>query len=148
MMTESTTLLRLLNESCKPDYLYRQLAEECTELAQAALKKVRYMKHEMPLSQKDDVANNYLEELADVGVMRELAVMTLERQERETVQKIMQFKRERMERRLREKQPESKPCDCFAAAPPADEFRKWAKFWGASWDVINEQLEHVKEEEQ
>lgn len=111
MMTERTTLLRLLNESCKPDYLYRQLAEECTELAQAALKKVRYMKHEMPLSQKGDVANNYLEELADVGVMRELAVMTLERQERETVQKIMQFKRERMERRLREKQPESKPCD-------------------------------------
>lgn len=148
MMTERTTLLRLLNESCKPDYLYRQLAEECTELAQAALKKVRYMKHEMPLSQKGDVANNYLEELADVGVMRELAVMTLERQERETVQKIMQFKRERMERRLREKQPESKPCDCFAAAPPADEFRKWAKFWGAFWDVINEQLERVKEEEQ
>lgn len=147
-MTESTTLLRLLNESCKPDYLYRQLAEECTELAQAALKKVRYMKHEMPLSQKGDVANNYLEELADVGVMRELAVMTLERQERETVQKIMQFKRKRMERRLREKQPESKPCVCFAAAPPADEFRKWAKFWGAFWDVINEQLEHVKEEEQ
>ena len=148
MMTDSTTLLRLLNESCKPDYLYRQLAEECTELAQAALKKVRYMKHEMPLSQKGDVANNYLEELADVGVMRELAMMTLERQERETVQKIMQFKRERMERRLREKQPESKPCDCFAAAPPADEFRKWANFWGAFWDVINEQLERVKEEEQ
>lgn len=148
MMTDSTTLLRLLNESCKPDYLYRQLAEECTELAQAALKKVRYMKHEMPLSQKGDVANNYLEELADVGVMRELAVMTLERQERETVQKIMQFKRERMERRLREKQPESKPCDCFAAAPPADVFRKWANFWCAFWDVINEQLERVKEEEQ
>lgn len=147
-MRDSTTLLRLLNESCKPDYLYRQLAEECTELAQAALKKVRYMKHEMPLSQKGDVANNYLEELADVGVMRELAVMTLERQERETVQKIMQFKRERMERRLREKQPESKPCDCFAAAPPADEFRKWADFLGAFWDVINEQLERVKEEEQ
>lgn len=148
MMTDSTTLLRLLNESCKPDYLYRQLAEECTELAQAALKKVRYMKHEMPLSQKSDVEGNYIEELADVGVMRELAVMTLERQERETVQKIMQFKRERMERRLREKQPESKPCDCFAAAPPADEFRKWANFWGAFWDVINEQLERVKEEEQ
>lgn len=148
MMTDSTTLLKLLNESCKPDYLYRQLAEECTELAQAALKKVRYMKHEMPLSQKGDVEGNYIEELADVGVMRELAVMTLERQERETVQKIMQFKRERMERRLREKQPESKPCDCFAAAPPADEFRKWANFWGAFWDVINEQLERVKEEEQ
>lgn len=148
MMTDSTTLLRLLNESCKPDYLYRQLAEECTELAQAALKKVRDMKHEMPLSQKGDAEGNYIEELADVRVMSWLAEQALKPQEREAMHKIMQFKRERMERRLREKQPESKPCDCFTAAPPADEFRKWAKFWGAFWDVINEQLEHVKEEEQ
>ena len=148
MMTDSTTLLRLLNESCKPDYLYRQLAEECTELAQAALKKVRCMKHEMPLSQKSDVEGNYIEELADVCVMWELAMLALRTQEREKVHEIMESKRERMGRRLREKQPESKPCDCFAAAPPADEFRKWANFWGAFWDVINEQLERVKEEEQ
>lgn len=147
-MTDSTTLLRLLNESCKPDYIYRQLAEECTELAQAALKKVRYMKHEMPLSQKGDVANNYLEELADVGVMWELAMLALRTQEREIVQKIMQFKRGRMEERLKKKCPKSKPCDCFVAAPPTDEFRKWANFWGAFWDVINEQLERVKEAEQ
>lgn len=151
-MTDSTTLLRLLNESCKPDYLYRQLAEECTELAQAALKKVRYMKHEMPLSQKGDVEGNYLEALADVGVMWELALLALSIRDRESMHRIMQLKRElkreRMERRLREKQPESKPCDCFAAAPPADEFRKWANFWDAFWDVINEQLEHVKEAEQ
>lgn len=148
MMRDSTTLLRLLNENCKPDYIYRQLAEECTELAQAALKKVRSANGEISPGAKDEIDYNYLEELADVDVMRELAVMTLGTQEREIVQKIMQFKRERMERRLREKQPESKPCDCFAAAPPADEFRKWAKFWGAFWDVINEQLERVKEEEQ
>lgn len=147
-MTDSNTLLDLLRKTCEPDYLYRQLAEECTELAQAALKKVRCAKHEISPGAKAEIDDNYLEELADVGVMRELAVMTLERQERETVQKIMQFKRERMERRLREKQPESKPCDCFAAAPPADEFRKWADFLGAFWDVINEQLERVKEEEQ
>lgn len=123
MMTDSTTLLKLLNESCKPDYIYRQLAEECTELAQAALKKVRYAKHEMPLSQKGDVEGNYLEELADVGVMWELAMLALRTQERDKAHEIMERKRERMERRLREKQPESKPCDCFAAAPPADEFR-------------------------
>lgn len=148
MMTNSTTLLRLLKESCKPDYIYRQLAEECTELAQAALKKVRYMKHEMPLSQKGDVEGNYIEELADVRVMSWLAEQALKPQEREAMHKIMQFKRERMEERLKKKRPESKPCDCFVAAPPTEEFRKWAKFWGAFWDVINEQLEHVKEEEQ
>lgn len=142
-MTDSTTLLRLLNESCKPDYLYRQLAEECTELAQAALKKVRDMKHEMPLSQKGDVANNYLEELADVGVMWELAMLALRTQEREKVHEIMESKRERMGRRLREKQPESKPCDCFAAAPPADEFRKWANSWGAILDIICAQEDKI-----
>ena len=147
-MTDSTTMLRLLNESCKPDYLYRQLAEECTELAQAALKKVRCMKHEMPLSQKGDVEGNYIEELADVRVMSWLVEQALKPQERESMHRIMQFKRERMERRLREKQPESKPCVCFEAATPADEFRKWADFLGAFWDVINEQLEHVKEAEQ
>ena len=147
-MTDTITLLKLLGEKCKPDYLYRQLAEECTELAQAALKKVRYMKHEMPLSQKGDAANNYLEELADVGVMWELAMLALNTQERDKVHAIMERKRERMERRLREKQPESKPCDCFAAAPPTDEFGKWANLWDAFWDVINEQLEHVKETEQ
>ena len=148
MITDNTTLLKLMNEKHKPDYLYRQLAEECTELGQAALKKVRYMKHEMPLSQKGDVEGNYIEELADVGVMWELAMLVLNTHEREKVHAIMESKRERMERRLQEKQPESKPCVCFAAAPPTDEFRKWAKFWGAFWDVINEQLEHVKEKEQ
>lgn len=142
-MTDSTTLLKLLGEKCKPDYLYRQLAEECTELAQAALKKVRYMKHEMPLSQKGDVEGNYLEALADVGVMWELALLALSIRDRESMHRIMQLKRERMERRLREKQPESKPCDCFAAAPPADEFRKWADFWGAFWDVICAQEDKI-----
>lgn len=147
-MADINTLLDLLQRTCEPDYLYRQLAEECTELAQAALKKVRCAKHEISPGAKAEIDDNYLEELADVGVMRELAVMTLGMQERETVQKIMQFKRERMEERLKKKRPESKPCDCFVAAPPPEEFRKWANFWGAFWDVINEQLEHVKEEEQ
>lgn len=147
-MKVSNTLFDLLQQTCEPDYLYRQLAEECTELAQAALKKVRSAKGEISPGAKAEIDDNYLEELADVGVMRELAVRTLGTQERETVQKIMQFKRERMERRLKEKRPESKPCDCFMPAPPTNEFRKWANFWGAFWDVINEQLEHVKEEEQ
>lgn len=147
-MADINTLLDLIQRTCEPDYLYRQLAEECTELAQAALKKVRCAKHEISPGAKAEIDDNYLEELADVGVMRELAVMTLERQERETVHKIMKFKRERMEERLKKKRPESKPCDCFVAAPPTDEFRKWANFWGAFWDAINEQLEHAKEEEQ
>lgn len=148
MMTDSTTLLRLLNENCEPDYIYRQLAEECTELAQAALKKVRSANGEISPGAKDEIDYNYLEELADVDVMRELAVMTLGTQEREIVQKIMQFKRERMEERLKKKRPESKPCDCFVAAPPPEEFRKWADFMNTFMDIVYEQLKKYKEEEQ
>ncbi len=147
-MADINTLLDLIQRTCEPDYLYRQLAEECTELAQAALKKVRCAKHEISPGAKAEIDDNYLEELADVGVMRELAVMTLGMQERETVQKIMQFKRERMEQRLKKKRPESKPCDCFVAAPPPEEFRKWADFMNTFMDIVYEQLKKYKEEEQ
>lgn len=147
-MTDSITLLDLLQQICEPDYLYRQLAEECTELAQAALKKVRCAKYEISPGAKAEIDDNYLEELADVGVMRELAVMTLGMQEREIMHKIMQFKRERMEERLKKKRPESKPCDCFVAAPPPEEFRKWADFMNTFMDIVYEQLKKYKEEEQ
>lgn len=147
-MTDSNTLFTLLQQTCESDYLYRQLAEECTELAQAALKKVRSANGEISPGAKAEIDDNYLEELADVGVMRELAVMTLGMQERETVQKIMQFKRERMEQRLKKKRPESKPCDCFVAAPPPEEFRKWADFMNTFMDIVYAQLKKYKEEEQ
>lgn len=145
-MADINTLLDLIQRTCEPDYLYRQLAEECTELAQAALKKVRCAKGEISPGAKAEIDDNYLEELADVGVMRELAVMTLGMQERETVHKIMQFKRERMEERLKKKRPESKPCDCFVAAPPPEEFRKWADFMNTFMDIVYEQLKKYKEE--
>lgn len=107
-MADINTLLDLIQRTCEPDYLYRQLAEECTELAQAALKKVRYMKHKMPLSQKGDVEGNYLEELADVGVMWSLAVEALPEHERQDMQTIMRCKRERMAERLRDRAAELK----------------------------------------
>lgn len=146
-MTDSNTLFTLLQQTCESDYLYRQLAEECTELAQAALKKVRSANGEISPGAKDEIDYNYLEELADVDVMRELAVMTLGTQEREIVQKIMQFKRERMEERLKKKRPESKPCD-FVPAPPPEEFRKWADFMNTFMDIVYEQHKKYKEEEQ
>ena len=137
MMTDNTTLLKLMNEKHKPDYLYRQLAEECTELAQAALKKVRYMKHEMPLSQKGDVANNYLEELADVGVMWELAMLALRTQEREKVHEIMETKRERMKYRLLQT-PEITLIKGIEPSPSrlelsSDEVKKWAAFFNGMY---------------
>ena len=50
------------------EYMYRQLAEECAELAQAALKMIRAYHKETPLT--PEVASmNLLEEVADVWLM-------------------------------------------------------------------------------
>lgn len=50
------------------EYLFRQLAEECIELAHASLKLIRAMRGETPLSIEKARAF-FLEEVADVRVM-------------------------------------------------------------------------------
>lgn len=89
-MTDNASLLALL-KTCRQDYLYRQLAEECAELTQAALKRVRYISQELPREARYSVISNYLEELA---------VHALPEHERQDMQTIMRCKRERMAERL------------------------------------------------
>lgn len=50
------------------EYIFRQLAEETSELCQASLKMVRAMRGETPVSEQDASAR-VLEEIADVEVM-------------------------------------------------------------------------------
>lgn len=50
------------------EYVLRQLAEECTELAQAALKMIRAQRRETPMLPLE-ARDNFIEELADVHVM-------------------------------------------------------------------------------
>ena len=50
------------------EYLYRQLAEECTELGHAALKLIRAKKRETPMPVQD-AQQALIEEIADVRVM-------------------------------------------------------------------------------
>ena len=50
------------------EYIFRQLAEEASELCQASLKMVRAMRGETPVSEEDASAH-VLEEIADVEVM-------------------------------------------------------------------------------
>ena len=50
------------------DYMLRQLAEECVELAHAALKLVRARNKETPM-RKDEAMEHLIEECADVTVM-------------------------------------------------------------------------------
>lgn len=53
------------------DYMFRQLAEECAELTQAALKFVRLENKETPKS-ADEVIRQFLEEIADVRIMLDI----------------------------------------------------------------------------
>ena len=50
------------------EYIFRQLAEEASELCQASLKMVRRMNNETPVSWSE-AQNHVLEEIADIEVM-------------------------------------------------------------------------------
>lgn len=50
------------------EYMLRQLAEECTELAQAALKLIRAKRRETPM-RESEAWERFMEEVADVSVM-------------------------------------------------------------------------------
>lgn len=95
----SRDLLNLIRERKTPDYLYRQLAEECAELAQAALKVVRAQNGETP-EKLEDAMNHYIEELADVFVMTGIANCDLNAVQAEKMYNIIEYKRERMAERL------------------------------------------------
>lgn len=95
----SCDLLNLIRERKTPDYLYRQLAEECAELAQAALKVVRAQNGETP-EKLEDAMDHYIEELADVFVMHNIAVLNLNDVQMNKIYKIVGDKRERMAERL------------------------------------------------
>lgn len=92
-------LLAIMRKDCRQDYLYRQLAEECAELAQAALKVVRAQNGETP-EKLEDAMDHYIEELADVFVMHNIAVLNLNDVQMNKIYKIVGDKRERMAERL------------------------------------------------
>jgi len=92
-------LLDIMRDTCSRDYLYRQLAEECAELAQAALKVVRAQNGETPET-LEDAMNHYIEELADVFVMHGIARLDLSADRNQKMYQIMGEKRERMARRM------------------------------------------------
>lgn len=84
------------------EYIFRQLAEEASELCQASLKMVRAMRHETPVSEEDVIAH-VLEEIADVEVMLTVlkrAVLTDRGNER--IAAIYRKKQERMIDRMLE----------------------------------------------
>ena len=78
------------------EYIFRQLAEEASELCQASLKMVRAMRRETPVSEQEASAH-VLEEIADVEVMLTvLKTAVLNARGLEKVASTYQKKRDRM----------------------------------------------------
>ena len=59
----------MMREKIGEAAMYEQLAEECTELAQAALKMARYIRGENPVGKEfKELHDNFIEECIDVGI--------------------------------------------------------------------------------
>lgn len=83
------------------DYLYRQLAEECSELAQAALKLIRAHNGETPKS-VDDANVDFIEELADVKLMLDIVLSALTESGQQQFDEDYNFKHDRFINRILE----------------------------------------------
>ena len=82
------------------EYLLRQLAEECTELATACLHHIRARRKETD-KMPDATKENLIEEMADVSVMMDCVHGTLLHAiEQEELRKIADAKANRMVNRL------------------------------------------------
>ena len=82
------------------EYMLRQLAEECVELAQAALKLIRARRKETP-TRESEARERFLEEVADVSVMvNALDETLLSVEELKYVCEMQDFKEKRMYERM------------------------------------------------
>lgn len=82
------------------EYMLRQLAEECAELTQAALKVIRAQKKETPM-RIDEAMEHLMEELADVEVMMDgVRTGVLNAQQRWAIVEIEGRKKDRMRERM------------------------------------------------
>ena len=82
------------------EYILRQLAEECCELAQAALKLVRAVYKETPM-REDEAREHLVEEIADVHVMAGAVFEhMLSKSEQECVDEMCESKKSRMFMRM------------------------------------------------
>lgn len=82
------------------EYMLRQLAEECCELAQAAMKLIRVWRKETPM-REDEAREHLVEEIADVHVMAGAVFQhMLFKSEQECVDEVCESKKSRMFARM------------------------------------------------
>lgn len=81
-------------------YMLRQMAEECSELAQAALKYIRALRKETPM-RTDEAIEHIVEEIADVSLMIDAVSATvLSERDVDNVQAIKEQKLDRWKTRM------------------------------------------------
>ena len=82
------------------EYMLRQLAEECSELSQAALKYIRAARKETPM-RTDEAIEHIVEEIADVSLMIDAVSATvLSERDVDNVQAIKEQKLDRWKTRM------------------------------------------------
>ena len=89
-----------ISNKCGNEYMLRQLAEECSELSQAALKYIRALRKETPM-RTDEAIEHIVEEIADVSLMIDAVSDTvLSERDMDDVQAIKEQKLDRWKTRL------------------------------------------------
>lgn len=92
--------VRQICEKYGCEYLVMQLAEECAELIHAALKLIRVRQGTTPVG-REVALENYMEECGDVILMLGCASEAiLSEEEMKQIDAIIDYKTERMKRRL------------------------------------------------
>lgn len=94
------TAMREMHSRYGWEYIYRQLAEECSELSKASLKVIRATNKETPDTIEVSM-NNYIEELADTWLMIAIARTDLTQEEKNLFDKTVENKFNRLMDRLK-----------------------------------------------
>ena len=89
-----------ISNKCGNEYMLRQLAEECSELSQAALKYIRALRKETPM-RTDEAIEHIVEEIADVRLMIDaVSAAVLSERDVDDVQAIKEQKLDRWKTRM------------------------------------------------
>lgn len=99
-MQNKEEIFESISEKYGKEYMLRQMAEECSELSQAALKYIRALRNETPM-RIDEAIEHLTEEIADVCLMIDAVSATvLSERDVDDVQAIKEQKLERWKKRM------------------------------------------------
>ena len=99
-MQNKDEIFKAISEKYGKEYMLRQMAEECSELSQAALKYIRAARKETPM-RTDEAIEHLTEEIADVRLMIDAVSATvLSERNVDDVQAIKEQKLDRWKTRM------------------------------------------------